>query len=67
MSVSCYFTDHAHTASGDPGFGVIVLVHQQLSTGVAHNQLIQLENTEHIKKQKQNLVGKKIGIMQNVF
>lgn len=39
-------TDHAHTGSCDPGFGVIILVHQQLSTGVPHNQLVQLQRME---------------------
>lgn len=41
-----FCTHHAHTCPGDPGFGFIILVHQQLSTGVPHNQLIQLQGVE---------------------
>lgn len=46
MFSTVFCTDHAHTGSGDPGFGVIVLVHKQLSIGVPHNQLVQLQRKE---------------------
>lgn len=35
-------THHAHTASCEQWFGVIILVHKQLPTRVSYNQLIQL-------------------------
>lgn len=40
---SGFCTDHAHTGSCDPGFGVVILVHVQLSTCVPDNQLVQLQ------------------------
>lgn len=41
-----FCTHHAHTRSCEPGFGFTILVHQQLSTGVTNNQLIQLQQRQ---------------------
>lgn len=43
-----FCTHHAHTCSCEPGFGFIILVHQQLSTGVTNNQLIQLQQRQTV-------------------
>lgn len=44
-------THHAHTGSRDPRFGVVILVHEQLSTGVADNQLVQLQQQRQTDRQ----------------
>ena len=55
-------TDHARAGSCNAGFGIIVLVNQQLSTGVSNNQLVKLQGAEedgiiHLAKIRQTITA----------